>query len=665
MATIYRYTEEDIPRLRRTCDALVEKLKDQIPIAWGSFIDRGRDGFVTPDTLASFLFPHTLPKPHELYVAHVLLSTSTTYFRKEEKYAYSCRSAKEVDERKKRVEIERKEANRAQDFMKRMRRIISGGMGKEGIKWSPQDQKYLAILKSYAATHPSDSLDKWTADTLLRPLGLGVRRKDAFQLLRSLDLLSRYENLAIYRYPRPLSWNKEEEERWEKLTLAISRGEKWEEMPSPPGYDLDEKIRVDLTSSSYPSFAIDDPSPADDDVEIDDAIGLRPDGWIAIHIADPSRLVSPRSALDRAAEERGESIFLPETTHYMFPPSLSRHQFSLRQQKANFALSFLVRLDKEGKVEEYKIVPSKVDNISRLRYYEADRMLERGEGESEALSELERVSMLRKKWRENVGGGVVADIPRCDVRVGGKGEGRIRVNLVRDSTSRSRAIISEFMILAGEVAADFAKKNNIPIPFRTQERRYTSYTKEPQDEMGWISKLTRQMDLVSAFAPARTEVAPRPHASLGLSQYCKVSSPIRRYSDLIVHQQIKAKLRGEKLPYNEDEIKGKIEEMDRASACASKLISESVRYWVLRYLERERKMGHVYSALVMSVGEEEETGACKARVLLLELGFRTEVTLERRGMRGEIVHLVVSKCDPLADVLEMTTTNQTSPHRTS
>lgn len=111
--------------------------------------------------------------------------------------------------------------------------------------------------------------------------------------------------------------------------------------------DKDSSLRKDLRSIQ-PTFAIDD----SDSLEIDDSISLdvRQDGstWICVHIADPSRMISPNDQLDRLAQDRVSSIFLPEKRFGMFHPSLSEKHFSLLPSRTNYALSFLIRLTSEG-----------------------------------------------------------------------------------------------------------------------------------------------------------------------------------------------------------------------------------------------------------------------------------------------------------------------------
>jgi exoribonuclease-2 len=131
----------------------------------------------------------------------------------------------------------------------------------------------------------------------------------------------------------------------------------------------------------------------------------------------------------------------------------------------------------------------------------------------------------------------------------------MRVELSRqDADSRSRLLVSEMMILAGDLAGALGAEEGVPLPYRRQA--------PPRDD-------ARDRDVVDALPPglprefairatmrgATQSSSPGPHASLGVDAYVQFTSPIRRHTDLLAQYQLKAHLRGErKLPLDKARI---------------------------------------------------------------------------------------------------------------
>jgi exoribonuclease-2 len=134
--------------------------------------------------------------------------------------------------------------------------------------------------------------------------------------------------------------------------------------------------------------------------------------------------------------------------------------------------------------------------------------------------------------------------------------------------------VTEAMLMAGQAIAGFAIEQQIPIPFTTQDPPRTE--ERPGDLAGMYA-------LRRASSPSQPSSAPGPHAGLGLEIYTQATSPLRRYLDLVVHQQLRARARGEGLMDVQDVL-------ERVGATAA--VSGSVRHaerlarrhWTLVYL---------------------------------------------------------------------------------
>ena len=124
-------------------------------------------------------------------------------------------------------------------------------------------------------------------------------------------------------------------------------------------------------------------------------------------------------------------------------------------------------------------------------------------------------------------------------------------------------MIREMMLLAGEGAARFAFKNNIPFPFVSQDAPAMPAPEEIPSGLAGQFRIRRCMRRRSVG------VTPSMHCGLGLAMYSQVTSPLRRYGDLIGHEQLRAFLDGREL-LDKDTMLMRVSEGDAASVAAHK-----------------------------------------------------------------------------------------------
>lgn len=278
--------------------------------------------------------------------------------------------------------------------------------------------------------------------------------------------------------------------------------------------DLPTEPRVDL--SHLVALAIDD----EGNEEPDDALSLEGERlWV--HVADVSALVPPDSPADLEARARGSTLYLPDGPVPMLPPEAVA-RLGLGLDEVSPALSFGLELDEAGELRTVEILPSWV-RITRLTYEEAATRLD-----EEPLRGLDRLAA-RYQERRYALGAISLDLP--EVRIWLEGE-RIRIRPI--APLRSRDIVTEAMLMAGEGAARFALERGLPLPFTTQAPPTSD--DRPRDLAGMFA-------LRRTLRPSEYSSVPGPHAGLGLPAYAQATSPLRRYLDLVVHQQIRAWLR--------------------------------------------------------------------------------------------------------------------------
>jgi exoribonuclease-2 len=329
-------------------------------------------------------------------------------------------------------------------------------------------------------------------------------------------------------------------------------------IPAIPLGGLPEEPRLDLTH--LVALAIDDEGSTDPD----DAISLEetPAGrrlWV--HVADVAALVPPDSPVDLEARARGATLYLPDGKVPMLPPQAAA-RLGMGLSEISPALSFGLDLDEDGNVVSMDVVPSHV-RVTRLTYEEAEEQLHQS-----PLSDLYQLARdFQARRRRN--GAVRIDLPEVRVRVV---DGRVVIRPL--PPLRSRALVREAMLMVGEATADLASDEGIPLPYTTQ---VPPDTDARPDDLAGMFELRRHM--------SRSEYSsrPSPHAGLGLDRYVQATSPLRRYLDLVVHQQLRAHLRGQDLL----ETQGLMERIGAAAAVAGS-VSYAERlaheHWKLVYL---------------------------------------------------------------------------------
>jgi exoribonuclease-2 len=321
--------------------------------------------------------------------------------------------------------------------------------------------------------------------------------------------------------------------------------------------ELPEDARLDLTHLD--AFAIDDEGSDDPD----DAVSLDGDR-IWVHVADVAALVAPDSGLDLEARARAANLYLPEGITHMLPPPLTE-RLGLGLQSRSPALSIGFRLNDAADLEDIQIAASWV-RVSRHSYADVDKRL--------ADAPFAGLLQLTGRFRERRlrAGAVRIDLPEVSVRLSREGEIDIRPMQRLDS----REMVMDSMLMAGEAVARYALSSGIPIPFATQPS-----PAQPQQDGGLASMFAYRRQL----KPSHITTLEAPHAGLGLEVYSRATSPLRRYLDLVTHQQLRAHLRGDPL-LSLEMISQRIAETERVTRAVRRAERESNLHWKLIYLQR-------------------------------------------------------------------------------
>jgi exoribonuclease-2 len=383
--------------------------------------------------------------------------------------------------------------------------------------------------------------------------------------------------------------------------------------------------RTDL--SALASYAIDNAWSLDPD----DAIGIDGD-TIWIHVADPASYIEPGSDIDIDALNRGSTLYLPEKTIPMLPHE-ALPRLGLGLSELSPSLSFGVRLDSDGGIKETHIIPSTI-RVKRLSYEEADALLS---SEEPTLSRLDLAAKLRKK-RRAANGAVDIDMPEVSIKAhNGK------VSFTTIVPTRSAEIVKEMMLLAGEAAGRWAWERGIPLPYSSQEAPQVSNTIDRVN--GEASRLSEQFQRRKGMKSSSVGPEPMAHQGLGLPFYSQVTSPLRRYQDLLAHYQIRIHLAessnsllksgsGQSLMSNE-EIMRRCLLSGQASSGTRQAERDSRLHWIALYLHQNPDWSG--NAVVLDSKETD------AYVIIPELGLETIVKTRSKLDLDSVVKLKVSR----------------------
>lgn len=375
-----------------------------------------------------------------------------------------------------------------------------------------------------------------------------------------------------------------------------------------------------------------------DTLDFDDALSVDfQDDYIqvGIHIADVSSVVDAGSIIEDEALLRGSSLYLPRRQIPMFPPELSHDRLSLKKDIKRQALSLLVTFDMNGEIFDYRFVPSIIKVKDQLTYDHVNSIYET---ESDTIyHHLFRLAQKRKRYRVEQGA-LILSLPELHISV--QKDSSIDIKLASQETP-SRTIVAEMMILYNWLAARFCRDNHIPTIYRGQKE---PSEKLPLEDTGYAYYVFRQR---RKLQPLIIDVESHPHAGLGLDSYINVTSPIRRYFDLISQRQI-LNFMFKGVPfYNREEL-----EQARIQVTSSIKELNTVRrsrqnYWTNRYLETQ--IGKTFSGIVLDVLKS------RYRIILTDFFISVEMKREKESklLSGDKIKVRLIKAEAWNDTLKL------------
>ncbi|KAL8665628.1 MAG: hypothetical protein Q9202_002132 [Teloschistes flavicans] len=340
----------------------------------------------------------------------------------------------------------------------------------------------------------------------------------------------------------------------------------------------------------------------DDGISLEKIEGDESAFWVHVHIANPSAFIKPGDAVQRYAAQMISTIYKPEKVYPMIDPRLSQAHFSLANHRAVLTVS--IKLTVDGEIIEKNITPGLVHNVQRFTPSQVSQALGQSthspQGPSHvltvgqpredivndpvptslsptAISDLRKLQQLghaRRAKRSrgldsaiiHMNGSVVVPEPHVYIQRDGLGPtysptfGRRFIGdpaiswAVKELKwedhlgSATTSLVSDIMILACEVVGNWCSERNIPALYRGTERKTTysmqieTYKAKYHAAVSEEHKYLYLKAWIDSEGTATQKSMPVPHDLLGIPAYTQVTSPLRRYTDMLVHWQLQAAL---------------------------------------------------------------------------------------------------------------------------
>ena len=334
------------------------------------------------------------------------------------------------------------------------------------------------------------------------------------------------------------------------------------------------------------------------------------------------------SSLDDEAARRGETIYLPEHTIHMFPDDFIKEKLSLIKGTTRKALSLLVSFDHDLNLKNYRFTNSKVKIRDNISYQDASAYFE----SDPAGNKIREIAMSLRSKREEAGAFII-QLPQLKISVTDDSNIEIRKHYMNTTAHR---VIAEFMILMNRMAGKYLKDNHIPAIFRSQPEAI-SKDAWSHDETDPLFAL----HVVKYLRAPRVGLDPAPHKSLGIDVYAQATSPIRRYTDLIIQRQIVSTIQGDEPSYTEDELENLYPRIELGVRDKKMVERSREKYWVYKHLKSLE--GKEIPGVISTLNDS------RATVYLTDYLFEAPVFLGSRFNMDESksINLVVQEVDPL------------------
>lgn len=367
--------------------------------------------------------------------------------------------------------------------------------------------------------------------------------------------------------------------------------------------------------------------------DFDDALSVQPlkngNFEIGVHIADVAHYVYPGSALDREAQLRATSVYLPDRVCPMLPEKLSNKVCSLRPNEEKCAFSVLFEFTPQYKIVQYSFAKTVIKSNRRFTYGEVYEILQQGNGELyEELDLMNRIAYdLRKKRTKN---GAINFDAGDEVRFK-LDENTVPVEVYVKERTDANLLVEDFMLLANTTVAKFLSKaekgrKSITSVYRIHDKpdlmklqilsnvaKRFGFNITFKDEDQARDALNNLMDIIDqkpelavlgklairSMAKAAYTTKNIGHYGLAYEHYTHFTSPIRRYPDVLVHRLLLQTLLKERAVYTDEELEDLCNQSSLMERQAQKSEREAIKYKQVEYLSK--RIGEQFEGVISGV----------------------------------------------------------------
>lgn len=370
----------------------------------------------------------------------------------------------------------------------------------------------------------------------------------------------------------------------------------------------------------------------EDAKDFDDAISVRTldngNYEVGVHIADVSHFVREGSALDKEAEKRATSVYLPDRVCPMLPEKLSNILCSLRPNEDRLTFSSIFEFDKKFELRHFTIAKTVIHSKRRFSYEQAQQVIETGKGDH--AEELLLLNSMSKHFREKrfKKGAIAFEKEEVKFKLDETGK---PIGIMLKVRKDANLLVEDFMLLANETVARFGSKLNkekkaLPFVYRIHDNPdpakleifssvaarfgYDIRFKNPKDAAETFNTLLKTIIgkpeqnvletlAIRSMAKAAYTTANIGHYGLAMEYYTHFTSPIRRYPDVLVHRLLEGILNNSDKIITKVELEARCKNSSLMERKAMDAEREAIKYKQIEFLED--KIGEEFEGIITGV----------------------------------------------------------------
>ena len=575
---------------------------------------KGRNDALSIQELASIYWRDRFSPQESAALAMVIESKESTYFDIVVN-GYSPREDSKVQELEKKIRAAKQRT--VEEFQ--LSKILKGS--EESSELTVFQKQLLSYVRGFVIGGDSSPHGSTARDFMQNYKFPGDLRRTGFDLLIKLGEFKLDDPIELERENIPIKFPREVLEEVHSLDLSsLINDPKRKDLRDLEAFTIDNVYTIDR----------------DDAISVkvlsDDQNGLPNEIQIGIHIADASDAIVFGGLIDSEANKRMSSIYMPGKTVWMVPELLISNFSGLNPGFDRPAMSILVDFSNSGEILNWEVVRSLVNTKVAMSYQEADSFLKNEEGKWK--KQISIINLLAKKLRTKRNKNGALDLSRREMEIKFSESGVVDVSISQELSSRGD--IAEFMILYNHLMAQYCHNFNIPTIFRSQMAPTNFNGFDDYGDGPFKNYLIfKQLEPVIAVNELSN------HWGLGVNGYVQVTSPLRRYTDLVMQRQIANHMKYSAPIYSLDSLNLISMRSVEQLRGISRLESERVKFWFSKFLIQKRDVGEkVFSAVVL-----ENRPGRNALLELQDYPFKTRTSLNSSILPGDCVSLEVGEVD--------------------